>query len=195
MDFTPPHHLLLSPFFTKPRNPLPEVKPSLQQGSFPRLFTLNIFLAGRRLAAGPVPPPRPGRAGLAGLCGTSSPSPPTIPYPRRSAGTGAAQLRWQFVCGPRFPCDRPGKKTAAGFLCSGGTADPLSEGSRRAGARRGTPQKHNFCQESGRPPSPASPGRVRVLPRALRGDGKARGSGGGAGRGKAGREPPLSRET
>lgn len=107
------------PRLTKPRNPLPEVKPSLQQGSVSRLFTLNIFWPAEIGGRGrPYAPPGPSLRG--------APAPPALPrqqyHRRRSAGTGAtcaADLGWQFVYGPRSPPTAGGRKPLQAFSAVG----------------------------------------------------------------------------
>lgn len=125
--FPPPFPLL-----TKPRNPLPEVKPSLQQGSFWKLFTLNIFWPAEIGGQGRPPAP-PG------------PAPPALRGDRRGRVKVAICLR------PSLPLRPPGKGENRCLLCSG---TPFSQGSRRLSGRRKTSQKPNFCQETGPPVSP-----------------------------------------
>lgn len=187
------------PRLTKPRNPLPEVKPSLQQGSVSRLFTLNIFWPAEIGGRGrPYAPPGPSLRG--------APAPPALPrqqyHRRRSAGTGAtcaADLGWQFVYGPRFPSDRRGKKTAASFLCCG-TPSPRAVA---VSALGGELHKSTTSAKKAAARFLPRPGRERVLPRSLgatrgwRGGKEAEGereSGPGASRGEAGSELWLSRE-
>lgn len=154
--FFPPPFLLL----TKPRNLLPEVKPSLQQGSVSRLFTLNIFWPAE--IGGPGHPSAPPGPGLRG-----APAPSALrrqQYRHRTAGTGAtcaAELRWQVVYGPRFPSDRRGKKTAASYLCWG-TPSPSAVA---VSALGGELHKSTTSAKKAAARFLPRPNRERVLPR------------------------------
>lgn len=139
-----PHGFFFPPFplLTKPRNPLSEVKPSLQQGSFWRLFTLNIFWPAE-------------------IGGRGRPSAPPAPAPPVLRGDRRGRVKVPICLRPSLPLRPPGEGENRCLLCWG---NAFSEGSRRLGARQKTLQKPNFCQETGRPVSPLFR-RGAVLPR------------------------------
>lgn len=177
------------PLLTKPRNPLPEVKPSLQQGSFPRLFTLNIFWPAEIGGGGrPSAPPGLGLRGAA--------APPTLPRQQYgSAGTGAtcaAQLSGNLLRALASPPAAGGGKPLQGFS-AGGT--PLrgqlpcrrSEDFTKA-------QLWPRRRPAALPPSRPGAGVAEVATRGRRGGKEAEGSEPGTSRGEAGSELKLSRE-
>lgn len=135
--FPPPFPLL-----TKPRNPLPEVKPSLKQGSFWRLFTLNIFW------------PADWRLGLSPPAAPPGPAPPVL------RGDWRVRVKVAICLRPSLPLRPPGKGENRCFLCWG---DPFLPGQSpfRRSAENST--KAQLLPSFGRF-LPCS-GRERVLPR------------------------------
>lgn len=176
--------LLPFPLLTKPRNPLPEVKPSLQQGSFWRLFTLNIFWPAEIGGRGRPPAP-PG------------PAPPALGRDRRGRVKGGNLFT---ALAPPLTAGQ-GRKPLPSLL-----GDPVLRGqspSRRSAENFTKAQLLPRNQPAGFSPVPAGSGCCRGR-RALREDGEARkeadresGSGRaglGLSHGEAGTEPKLFRE-
>lgn len=173
--FPPPFPLL-----TKPRNPLSEVKPSLQQGSFWTLFTLNIFWPAEIGGRGHPPAP-------------PAPAPPVLRGDRRG------RVKVPICLRPSPPLRPPGEGENRCLLCWG-TAFSVGKSPSRRSAE-------NFTKAQLLPRNrPVSPlfrpgagvtqveGRYERMEEQKGSRGRDKGNGPGASHWEAGTEPRLFRE-